>query len=203
MTPSRPPVMDRPEAVSSLIEINAVGAGESPDERAEKILAGWSDDPSPDLLSVACFASDDDEVITTISQWRTDGDGEVLRPDLPGEPARLRFRLYRSGPVDPGRTAGCFNIVIRVSPGPERAREFVDALLERSSSLAELNQPITGSFHLGLDGKCTLLYSEWETKAEHDAHRETMRHTMADLYEGLPAPLSVRQYRHYRSLHIA
>ena len=57
-------------------------------------------------------------------------------------------------------------------------------------------------FHIGVDGKSTLLYSEWESKEEHDAHMATMRHTMADLYEGLPAPLSVHQYRHCRSLEI-
>lgn len=203
MTPSRPPSMDRPEAAWSLLEISPVGEGGSPDELAEKILARWSAERSVDLLSVACFTSLDGEVVTTISQWRSEGDWEAIGPVSPDGPARLGFRLYRSAPADPGRTAGCFNIVLRPSTGSERAKEFVDSLLARSSSLAELNQPITGSFHIGLDGRSTLLYSEWETKEEHDAHMNTMRHTMADLYAGLPAPLSVHQYRHHRSLHLA
>ncbi len=198
--------MDRPDAGTLLVELSTPRDGETQDTLAHRIITRGQERPRPaGLLSLSCFAALDGEIVTTISQWTAEGPAEesmagTLPP--PGEPARLRFRLHRSAPPDPGRIPACFNIVIRPSTGRGSARDFVDALLARSASLPELNQPITGSFHIGVDGKSTLLYSEWESKEEHDAHMATMRHTMADLYEGLPAPLSVHQYRHCRSLEI-
>lgn len=198
------PAMDRPDADTLLVELSTPRDGETPDELANRIITRGQERPRPaGLLSLSCFAALDGEIVATISQWTAAGPAEQsMAGTLPpqGEPARLRFRLHRSAPPDPTRSPACFNLVIRPSTGHQPARSFVDSLLARSRSLPELNQPITGSFHIGVDGKSTLLYSEWETKDEHDEHMETMRHTMADLYEGLPAPLSVHQYRHCRSL---
>ncbi|MGK3203380.1 hypothetical protein [Amycolatopsis sp. MEPSY49] len=205
MTPRGPlPALDRPDAGTLVVELATPRAGESPDDLAARIV-GRHERPPAGLLSLSCFAALDGTVVATLGQWAAGhpaGEPSAETPPPPGEPARLEFRLHRSAPPDPGRTPGCFNIVIRPSTGHRTARDFADSLLARSGSLPELNQPITGSFHIGVDGRSTLLYSEWETKEEHDEHVETMRHTMADLYEGLPAPLSVHQYRHCRSLEI-
>ena len=165
-------------------------------DTADRLVAAHRAQPWPaGLREASWFTSLDGEVVAELRRFTTEA---ALR--AAAGPASFAFRLHESSGVDGGEPAGCVNIVIRENADHESAARFIAALVERSAANPQIGSPTVASFHIGVDDAVTLLYSEWPSKQAHDDHMAGMRHTMADLYRGLPAPVSFHQYRHHLSL---
>ncbi|GAB3440671.1 hypothetical protein [Actinophytocola sediminis] len=199
-TPSAaaPAALDRQDAALTAVELTTVTPGESLWDTAESLGTHWQRAPWPaGLLSVNIFTSLDDTTLLAVYQFRSDS----ALPDslMPGS-TTFRYRLHHGMDAAPDARATCYHTVIRTSEDHADAERHIDALLERLRTIPDIGSPVEGSFHIALDGSSTLLYSAWESKEAHDQHMEGMRHTMADLYAGLPAPVNVQQYRHHQTL---
>lgn len=176
----------------TLVDITDVA--EPPGVVADRLVA--SHRAAPGLVSASWFTSLDGDVVASLRRFTTEA---AMR--AASGPASYAFRLHEQSGVDGREPTGCVNIVIRKNADHESAARFIAVLVQRSAANPQIGSPTVASFHIGVDDAATLLYSEWPSKQAHDEHMAGMRETMADLYQGLAAPVSFHQYQHHLSVH--
>jgi quinol monooxygenase YgiN len=182
----------------TLVGITTVADGETSAGLADRLLAERQALPWPEGLdSVSWYTDLDGEVVLTMYRCESEDSLQTITGT-----DSYAYRVYGRSGAPWSESAGCVNIVIRKSTDRESAEAFIDALVQRSQANPGIGTPVSASFHVGTDGATTLLYSEWKDKQAHDDHMAGMRRTMADLYAGLPGPISFHQYRYHRSLRV-
>jgi hypothetical protein len=228
MTASHNHLPDISRADVDVVVVNhwTVGTPERARAAVAAIAASWEQGPWPKaLVSLNCFVSTDGHSVLTYAQWISDDARlEVMKIHRPaGLPALeaavpgieqsdpVIYRLYRSMvPDGPRRVPGCVVVVNIEADGLERARQWVDAVLDALHGEGEPHAGlISAHFHITTDGKI-LNYAEWTNK---DAHRDAMENGPTKgigqtdspewrRVENMPTvkPIGLQRYRLHRSL---
>jgi hypothetical protein len=189
MTASRNHLPDISRADVDVVVVNHwdVGTFERAQAAAAVVAASWEHGPWPEaLVSLTVYLSTDGRSVLTYAQWTSDNArlelmkahrpagvtalAEAVPGTEPSEP--VAYRLYRSMvPDGPRRAPGCIVIVNIDADGPERARQWVDTVVDALHGEGEPHAGlISANFHISTDGKI-LNYAEW---AAEDDHRDAM-----------------------------
>jgi hypothetical protein len=189
MTASRNQLPDIARADVDVVVVNQwdVGTSERAQAAVAVISASWEHGPWPEaLVSLNVFLSTDCRSVLTYAQWTSDNARlEVMKAHRPAGVTALEdavpgieqstpvsYRLYRSiVPDGPPRAPGCIVVVNIEADDPERARKWVDTVLDALHGEGEPHAGlISAHFHTSTNGKI-LNYAEW---TDEDAHRDAM-----------------------------
>jgi hypothetical protein len=203
-----------------------VSSSESAQAAVAAIAASWEHGPWPDaLVSLNVFLSTDGRSVLTYAQWTSDNarlvvmkahrpaGSTALEEAVPGieQSKPVIYRRYRSMvPDGPRRAPGCIIVVNIEADGPERARQWVDTVLEALHGKDEPHAGlISAHFHITTDGRI-LNYAEW---TDEDAHRDAMENGPTTgigqtdspewrRVQNMPnvKPIALERYRLHRSL---
>lgn len=210
--PNALPDITRPDVGIVLVSEWSLDTAERQRAVMDAAMAQWQHLLWPEgLLSHHCFASTDATTVLHFSQWTSeDAHSDFVRTDRP-EYVRgvdeavpgivrhgvVRYRWYRTFGPQPDaapRIPGCIIVVNIGADGPQRQRQWVDAVLE---ALQGEEQPhaelISAHFHLSTDGTRVLNYAIWTNE---DAHREALEDSSAEGIAQAESPewLPVRNY---------
>ncbi|WP_119460345.1 antibiotic biosynthesis monooxygenase [Rhodospirillaceae bacterium SYSU D60014] len=203
MTTTANPLPDitRPDVGTVLVSPWLVDTPERQQAAVEATIAAWESAPWPHgFLSLSCFVSSDGETVLNYAQWTSDEAHHEFvrtqRPTLvrgiddavPGieRPGVVRYRLYRSHVSDgPPRTADCIVIISIQANGPERARQWIDTVLDALKAETDPHAGlISAHFHISIDGTRILNYAEW---TDEQAHREALERSGPGTIGSAPA----------------
>ncbi|WP_168200927.1 antibiotic biosynthesis monooxygenase [Allokutzneria sp. NRRL B-24872] len=194
------PVVDRPDVRTVLVAFRDVADEREQRTVAEQLLIDWQREPWPaDVVSLSCYLGTDGASVLAYIQ-RT---SEQPSGDLPGlhalgaEP--IAYRVYRSLTTpEETRVPGCLVTALFTVDGPERQRWFVDSLIAALPEDDGHPGAISAHFHLSLDGRWMLNYTEWTSAEAHGEAAASGAHDdLHDLFANTPGvqPLGGHRYR--------
>ncbi len=182
---SRFPDVTRRDAGTILVSPWIVGTPERQHAAIEATLAEWSHrTDTAGFLSLSGFASADGGSVLNYAQWTSDAAHlafmQSARPALvreidtvvPGieRPGVVRYRLHRSVVPDRRRwrVPGTMVAVTFDVEGPDVQRALIDVLVTRGPALTDPHPGlIAAHFHVSVDGRRVLNYSEWTDATAH------------------------------------
>jgi hypothetical protein len=200
---ARFPTIQRPDARTVLIASRDVPGASEQRVVAERLAADWQRESWPsDVVSLNCFVSTDGASALAYVQ----SSAEQPRTDLPGvrtlgaEP--IAYRVYRSLTApEETRVPGYLVTALFTIDGPELQRRFVDSLIAALPEDDGHPGAISAHFHLSLDGRRMLNYTEWTSQEAHSEAAASGAHDeLHDIFANTPGvrPLGGRRYHlHY------
>jgi NAD(P)H-dependent FMN reductase len=187
----RLPDIARPDVEAVVVNQWTVGSPERQQAVVDAIADQWAHRSRPEaLVSFTTFTSTDGDAVLTYAQWTSDhAKPEAMKAHEPTgaralqdavggiEPSQpVSYHLYRSFiPVGaPPRKPGTAVIVVNIdADSPERAREWIDAVLDALGSEGEPHPGLISThFHISANGTQILNYAEW---VDEDAHRDALQ----------------------------
>lgn len=215
------PLLDitRPDVGIVVVSQWSVRPPEHQRAAAEAAIVQWESEPWPQaLVSLNCFLSIDGESVLTYAQWTSDEAYREFQRSYRPMPCRridesirgiersesVMYRLYRSYVSDGSpRVPGCVVVVNIEADGTEKARQWVDFMIDDVG--AKAGPPpglISANFHISIDGTGVLNYAEWTDEEAHRAVESPSPTVVVRITEGVPGvrPVGFKRYRPYRSL---
>ncbi len=201
------PAIQRADTQTVLVASREMSGADEQRAVVARLTTAWRDEVWPaEVVSLNCFASTDGASVLVYAQ----SSAEKPSAGIPGlerfgtEP--VAYRVYRSLTTpEETRVPGCLVTALFSMDGPERQRRFVDALIDALPEDEGHPGAISAHFHLSLDGRWMLNYTEWTSQEAHSEAAASGAHDdLHDLFANTPGvqPLGGRRYhlQHSRSV---